>query len=296
MDKEVNNTKKLKLGIFSKSLIIAYIFFYLVSYANKNFNYVYGQIPLFTIKWIELYRIITGIFVSHNILDLILNLSVILIVINTYENQDGTIKTFIKFFTSAILIQFFVISLYFSIYILYAVIISYTIKPTIAVGVAFVTKHILLTDNNKLIYYPDYPANNRWLAVTYFILGVILNYGEFKFELLFAFYYGFLVCKIPRYFDYSPSEESILHFEKDENYKFFFNMDSWILIEECFFKGTIYRRSQIENGRHLNQVEHLDVTEGEHLDFTENSEFKLIERNCVVKTEKDNDIELISNI
>jgi membrane associated rhomboid family serine protease len=296
MDKEGINTKKLKLGIFSKSLIVAYIFFYLVSFANKNFTFVYAQIPLFTIQWLELYRLFTGIFISFNIFDLILNLSVILIVINTYENKEGTIKTLIKFFISAILIQLFVISLYYSIYILSPLILSYAIKPTLAIGIAFITKHILLTDFKHFVFYTNCVGNNRWLAVIYLVMGILFNYGEFKFELLFALYYGFLTCKIPKYFDYSPSEESILHFEKNENYKFFFNMDSWILIEECFFKGVCYSSDQIENGRQISQVEHLDVSEGEHLDFTENSEFKLIERNIDVNSEKENDIQLISKI
>ena len=210
MDKEVINRNKLKLGIFSNSLLVTFTFFYVVSFANKNFNYVYGQIPLFTVQWFEIYRIITGIFTSYNLFDYILNISVVFIIVNTHENQEGTLKTFVKFFLSAIFIQAFTISLYFSIHIVFPFILSFTVKPALATGIAFLTKHILLTDNKTFLFYPNCIANNRWLAVIYLFVGILFNYAEVKFELFFALYYGFLMCKIPKYFDYSPNEEAII--------------------------------------------------------------------------------------
>jgi hypothetical protein len=294
MDKEVIHTKKLKLGIFSYSLLILFVFFYLTSFINKNFILIYGQIPLFTIKWLEMYRLLTGIFISYNFFDLLLNLSIIIVVINSHENQEGTTKTFFNFFLSAILIQIIIISLYFSVYFLFPIYLSYSIKPTVAVGLAFITKHMLLNNEKNYVIYPNFTANNRWLAIIFFVLVILLNYREFKFESLFSFYYGFLICKIPKYFNYSPNEETILHFEKNEKYKSIFNLENWVLIEECFFKSVSYRHTEIENGSHIRQIEQLDVNEGEHLDFSENSEFKLIESKNIEINEKENEIELIA--
>jgi membrane associated rhomboid family serine protease len=296
MDKEVINRNKLKLGIFSNSLLVTFTFFYLVSFANKNFNYVYGQIPLFTVQWSEVYRLITGIFTSYNLIDYLLNISVVLLFVNSHENQEGTLKTFIKFFLSAIFIQAFTILIYCSIHILFPYVLSFTVKPALATGISFLTKHILLTEDKTFLFYPNCIANNRWLVVIYLLFGVLFNYSEVKFEVFFALYYGFLMCKFPKYFDYSPNEEAILHFEKNENYKFLFNFESWILIEECFFKGVCYRGNDIENGKQIEQVEHLDEGESEHMDFSENSEFKLIERNHLIIDGTENNIQLNSKI
>ncbi len=132
--------------------------------------------------------------------------------------------------------------------------ITFTIKPTLCIGLAMLTKHILQTDSKIFAVYPRIKLNDRWMLVLFLFVGLLLNFSEFKFEFILAIYYGFLICRCPKYFDYSPNEEEILHLEKNEHFKSIFSLNSWILIEECFFNTN----SPTSLGHNYPQVENLD--------------------------------------
>jgi len=236
----MQNISKLKFGIFSKLLIIILSLFYLSTYINRNFNLIYANIPLFSIYQFEIYRIITGIFISENNFDFILNCISVITIINYYENKEGTIKTAINLISNAVVFEIFIMILSFILYYILPIVISFTIKPMICLFISYLTKHILLTDDNILNIYPNIKFNNRFFILSIFISNIIYNLPQFKFEYCFALYFGFLICKFPKYLQNSMNEEDILHFEKNENFKFFFNLHGWVLIEECFFKSESF--------------------------------------------------------
>ena len=81
-----------------------------------------------------------------------------------------------------------------------------------------------------------------------------MNGREFKIEMWISFYYGFLMCKFPKIYDVEMiNEESVLHFEKNENYRFIVNLDSWIPIDENYIKKSNVSNipSNIENSKDI---------------------------------------------
>lgn len=303
-------TPIIKFGIFSKLIFMIVTLFYFSTYFNKNFNLIWSNIPLFSILSLEIFRFIPAIFISDNIFDLFFNYSVLFSIINFYENKEGTIKTFVKFFINVLALQLFVVVIYLLIYYFSPLIISFTIKPLPALGIALTTKHILTTDEKFINSCFSSNFNNRFLLLFFILVGFVINYGEFKFEFLISIYYGFMMCKFQKYLNYNYSEEDILHFEKNESYKFFFNLESWISIEECYFKSNTNLshedlediHTEIEEGKipirnykYTNNLSkaHKDIQQ-EHLDLSDNTDSKLILEKFDKKEEDDLVIDLSS--
>ena len=72
------DNRKIKIGILSKFLLGSCIIFYILSFINKNFILIYSNMTMFTIFWLEIYRLITGIFISDNLIELLLNIFIII--------------------------------------------------------------------------------------------------------------------------------------------------------------------------------------------------------------------------
>jgi hypothetical protein len=307
---ENSSSSIIKFGIFSKLIFTLVTIFYFSTYLNKNFNLIWGNIPLFSLLRFELFRLIPAIFISDNLFDLFFNYSVVFSIINFYENKEGTIKTFIKFFINACALQIFVLIIYLLMYYLSPVIMSFTIKPLPALGIAMTTKHILTTEEKFINTCFGSNLNNRFLLLFSIIFGLVINYGEFKFEFIISIYFGFLMCKFQKYLNYSPSEEDILHFEKNESYKFFFNLDSWISIEECYFKSNSNlshedledinteiegKKLQSKNFQYTNKLSQTNQDmQHEHLDLSDNTDSKLILERFDKKEDDDLVIDLSS--
>jgi hypothetical protein len=232
-------TNKLKLGILSKTLCGFLIIFYIVSYFNKNFNLIYGNITLFILGNFEIYRIITGFFISESLIELILNISVIYTIINYYENYEGTTKFSVKFGINIIAFQLFILAIQIFLYFIYPIIISYYIKPIPALGVAYLVKHVLMTENKEILIYKDNKASNRWLLIIIFLVFIILNLTEFKVEIIVSLYYGFLMCKMSKLLNYNLNEDTVLLFEKNDSYKFLVGLSDWVAIENSLLKKNV---------------------------------------------------------
>jgi hypothetical protein len=279
-----NNDEKhrIKFGIFSKILFTISIIFYFGVQINKNFNLIYSNIPMFTLAWMEFYRILTGIFISENIFDLVLNMIIILSIFNYNENKEGTTKFVIKFGINLIVFQIFNISIFAFIYWLFPVVISYTIKSLPSLGLAFLIKHLLLTENKFIVAYPEIKINDRWLLILISLLFFIFNINEFRIELFSGVYYGYLMCKFNNFLDNSIiDEENILHFEKNENYKFLFILDGWVLIEECYF--NVKKQNELPRDVNIKNITHEQVDQCEsndhdqdHIDLSDLPDTNLI--------------------
>jgi hypothetical protein len=229
-----NNTKNIKIGFLTRVLISLVIVFYLLSNLNKNFNLIYGNITLFTFSFFEIYRMITGIFISDNWVDCLFSIFVLFTILNYTENREGTVKTAIRMLIYTISLQLFVNIAILLMYLFHPIVLSNIVKPLPAIGLSLIIRNILLTDAKHIQIYKNIEFNNRWLLIFTFITFLVVNYNEFKVEALISMPYGFFICKFQNYLDYPIDDEKILHFEKNERFKSIFNMDGWIPIEQQY--------------------------------------------------------------
>ena len=254
--------EKLKVGFFSRLLIVLLSFCYFGSFINTNLSLIYFLIPMFTFLKFEVYRLITSLFISDSLYEYMFNIFVVLTIFNFWENKDGTSKYIIKFSINLLIVQISMLILYLLLYYFFPIIISYKIKIIPSLGISFLVKHLLLTNTKNVLLYSGKKINDRLLIVLFLVGFLMLNGKEFKIEMWLSFYYGFLMCKFPKIYDVEMiKEESILHFEKNENYRFIVNLDSWIPIDESYIKKSNIN-SSIKDNVHdeENKIEILDDT------------------------------------
>jgi hypothetical protein len=165
--------------------------------------------------------------------------------------------------------------LYTILYNLFPITLSYTIKPLPVIFIAYITKHLLLTEDKYIPIFPNFVFNNRFLILILLISSLIFNMTEFKLEYFMSLYFGFLLCKFSNCFNYLANNEDILHFEKNENFKFFFSINGWIHVEECYFKSNIYGESIPESNSIKKSSELLDNMENldNHIDINDSNLF-----------------------
>ena len=245
---------KLKVGFSSRLLLSLLSICYFGSFINVNLSLVYSNIPMFTFLKFEVYRLITSLFMSDCLYEYLFNLFVVLTIFNFWENKDGTSKFIIKFVINLLIVQIAMLILYLLLYYFFPIIISYKIKILPSLGIAFLVKHLLLTNTKNVLLYTGKKINDRLLIVLFIVGFLIMNGREFKIEMWISFYYGFLMCKFPKIYDVEMiNEESVLHFEKNENYRFIVNLDSWIPIDENYIKKSNVSNipSNIENSKDI---------------------------------------------
>lgn len=241
-----DETDRIKIGALSHFLIFAFTFFYSATYISKYFTLIYGDVPLFTLFSFELYRLFTGIFVVNSAFELGLNLFTTLTILNYYENKEGTTKFLIKFIVNTIFIQSITLIVYTGLYFVFPIVISYSIKPIPAVGIAFVVKHMLTTEDKNILLYKDSNINDRWLLVLILIWFICTSLDQFRLELIISLYHGYLMCKLSNYLSYSMSDEAVISFEKSESYRYLFNGTGWILIEDSFTRRREVTKSTVD--------------------------------------------------
>jgi hypothetical protein len=283
---ETLSDKKVKFGIISKINISIVLFYYVATFINKNFVMIFSDIPLFTIFKFEIFRLFSGIHISEGLFECITNLFIIFSVLNHYENKEGTVKTIFSFFINVAILQIFILSIFLCINILYPIILSFKLKPLISIGISFLTKHILETEEKYILTYGNLRFNNRFLLLFFLISGLSLNIAEFKFDYIISIYYGFMICRFKKILSYTPNEEEILHFEKNENYKFFFSLNGWISVEECYFKTNCINNHDCEINTEIqcrpqpakeNRLNKISINEPvENLDCSDNTDPNLV--------------------
>jgi membrane associated rhomboid family serine protease len=227
----MENLKPIKFGLLTRAIITFVTLFFLLSHLNKNFTLIYANITLFTFNSLEIYRLLTSIFICENIFDYFFNIFVTLTILNFTENKEGTSKTTIRFILYTLLFQLLTNFFAFIIYFIHPVVLSNIIKPLPAISLTFIVRNILLTESRHIQVYKGIEFNNRWLMIFTLVLFLIGNFNEFKFEALIAIVYGFLVCKFRNYFDYFIVDENIQLFEKSENYKSLVTLDGFITLD-----------------------------------------------------------------
>ena len=98
IETNTNSKRKINHGLFSH-LILHFLFFsYIISKINFNFKFIFSNIPLFTIYKLEIYRLLINPFICESFYELIESIIMVSTIINNYENKEGTILFFFKFF------------------------------------------------------------------------------------------------------------------------------------------------------------------------------------------------------
>ena len=230
MNKQYFQNEKMKFGIFSRGIIFMLIYCYLNSFMNKNYILIFGNIPMFTFYYFEIFRLITGFFITENLFELIFYLFIIFTIFNYWENIEGTFKFTILIIMNLIIVQIVIGFLYIFLSVLFPILKSYQIKSLPFLGIAFLVKHLLLTNTKKIYVFPGKEFNDRFLVIIYFFWFLFLNGREFKIELIISFYYGFLMCKYPKMYTLqSLTNETVSMIENSSNMKFISNIDSYII-------------------------------------------------------------------
>ena len=190
----------IKHGLFSRIMIYILFFSYIFCKINFNHQYIFANIPLFTITKLEIHRIITNIFVCESFYELIIGIIMISTIINNFENKEGTILFFFKFFYNLIISQIFLLFIYFIISRFYPIAFIYRINSREFLCIAYLVKHLLTTETKKISNPYFGKLNDRFIIVVFILMYFFLNY-EYRIENLLCLYYGFIICKYKKIFD-----------------------------------------------------------------------------------------------
>ena len=232
MESNNQNSIIIKLGIFTKTLIIILISFYLLSFLNKNFAFIFSNMLIFTVFWGELWRLLTGPFISESFSQLFLNLAIISLVLNFFENIEGTLKTFKSFLVHLLLIQLLQLFLTLLVVMLFSINQFYIIKSVSLLNAAYILEVIFIMNKKHITTFQSVQINNRFLLLFYmfFYIGISLSLSSI-FELGIALLYGFLICKYKGIVSVL-ADEIISTLEKNEGFRIIINLDGYITLED----------------------------------------------------------------
>ena len=225
-------TINIKLGMLTKSIIIILITFYLLSFLNKNFVLIYSNMPIFTIFWSELWRFLTGPFISDSLPNFFINISIISLILNYFENIEGTLKTLKSFFVHIILIQILQMAFHIVMIIAFSKDHVYLIKSLTPLNLAYLLEVIFITNKKHITTFHSVEINNRLLFVFYLVLFICFNYNSFIIETLVGLYYGFLISKYKGMITFI-SDETIFAIEKSDGYKAITNFDGYTTLDDA---------------------------------------------------------------
>ena len=197
---DLESKNSIKHGLLSR-LIIHILFFSNISVKiNRNFQLIFENSPIFIIKNIEIYRLITNLFICESLYELITGILMVSTVINNFENKEGTILFFFKFFYNLIISQIILLLFYFIISYFYPIAFIYRINSREFLCTAYLVKHLLTTETKK-IHNPFLgELNDRFIIILFLLIYFFLNH-EYRIENLFCLYYGFIICKYKNIFD-----------------------------------------------------------------------------------------------
>ena len=197
-DNDLKNS--IKHCLFSRIMIHILFISYISCKINFNFQYIFANIPLFTITKLEIHRLITNIFVCESLYELIIGIIMVSTIINNFENKEGTILFFFKFFYNLIISQIFLLFIYFIISSFYPIVFIYRINSREFLCIAYLVRHLLTTETKKIINPFLGKLNDRFMIVLFILMYFFLNH-EYRIENLLCLYYGFIICKYKKIFD-----------------------------------------------------------------------------------------------
>ena len=221
-----------KLPLFTKYYFLITIILYILNLKLPFISYYLINIPSFTIMKFQIWRLITSVFISTNILQIILAFLVWFRYASMLEKLSGTVKYAIYFFINSICIQIIKTLLFsfFSLCNLNSFTQSIKSKNNNGVGGIIMCDMILLCLCN-----PDSPLKLFFLRLTkiYTIILVLMflfaNYFEIDADIISGvihghIYFYFLRTKL------SISDSFVIKFENLQNLNWLKNIKGFISI------------------------------------------------------------------
>lgn len=229
----ISSSNHIRMGVFSKSILIFTTSLYLLSFLNKNFILIYSNIPYFTVDWYEIWRMIIGPFLPENIYDMILSIITILTIFNFIENTKGTLKFSILILCHLLLFQSISLLLNYSMSYFFPIMKMSILKSLNPIGLSFIIQNIIFSNFKHLNLIRNNEVNNRFLFLFMVIYLITFNLKD-KVEIFLSILYGLFLCKYKDLF--VVNDEKLLFVEKHENYKIISNLDGifYVIIKDIF--------------------------------------------------------------
>ena len=222
---------KINHGLFSCIYIHILFFSYLVSKINFNFKFIFFNIPLFTIYRFEFHRLLINPFICESFYELVISIIMISTIINNYENKEGTILFFFKYCYNSIISQIILLFLYYIISFIKPITLTYRINSREFLCIAYLVKHLLMTDNKRILNPYLSELNDRFVIVLFLFMYLFLNM-EYRIDTLICLYYGFLICKYNQFFELEfISDKQIKYIEFSDIGKILKISDNFVSIQ-----------------------------------------------------------------
>jgi len=235
---EYNPESKINInhGLLS-CFIIRFLFLsYIISKIHFNFNFIFSNIPLFTIYKLEFYRLLTNPFICESFYEFITSIIMVSTIINNFENKEGTILFFFKFCYNSIISQILLLFIYFILSFINPITLVYRINSREFLCCAYLVKH-LLTTNSKKISNPYFGELNDRLMIIFFLLLYLFLNNEYRIDNIFCLYYGFLICKYNKFFELEfISSKHITNIEFSDIGKILKISEHFVSIQNVFLK------------------------------------------------------------
>jgi len=194
------SNSNIKHCLFSRIIIHILIFSYFFGKLNFRSKFIFSNIPLFTIYKLEIHRLITNLFICESLYELIISIIMISTIINNFESKEGTILFFFKFFYNLIISQIFLLIIYYFLSFINPMSLVYRINSRELLCISYLVKHLLTTNTKKIINPFLGELNDRFIIVIFLLMYFFLNY-EYRIDIIFCLYYGFIMCKYNNIFD-----------------------------------------------------------------------------------------------
>ena len=242
---------KINHGLFSRIYIHILFFSYLVSKINFNFKFIFFNIPLFTIYRFEFHRLLINPFICESFYELIISIIMVSTIINNYENKEGTILFFFKYCYNSIISQIILLFLYYIISFIKPIALTYRINSREFLCIAYLVKHLLMTDNKRILNPYLGELNDRFVIVLFLFMYLFLNM-EYRIDTLICLYYGFLICKYNQFFELEfISDKQIKYIEFSDIGKILKISDNFVSIQNNL--------TTINTNNYNNDIKNLNI-------------------------------------
>lgn len=202
--------------LFVKFISFLTIIFYILNIFINSISFYLSNIPLYTLKYFQIWRIITSVFMTTSILNIIIGLIFWIREASSLETSLGTIKYMLIFLRNSLLIQIF--------YTIISFLISLIIRNKDFLSMKILTKGanncgfwpiimcemtLLCLSNSdtpvKFLFLP-WPFKAKFYPIIWLIIFCLINNFSNIFELIigiiFAFIYHFWLKNIMSISDY----------------------------------------------------------------------------------------------
>lgn len=258
-NKSLNNNNlidksKIKHCLFSRLIIQILFFSYIIGKINFNFKFIYANIPLFTIYKLEFHRLITNVFLCESLYELIIGAIMVSTIINNFEIKEGTVLFFFKFLYNLIISQIILLVIYYLFSFISPIALVFRINCREFLCTSYLVKHLLTTDTKKIENPYLGSLNDRFLIVFFLLMYFFLNH-EYKIENIFCLYYGFIMCKYKKIFDFEFFSHKYINFIESSNF------GKILQVSEFFISIQNSKNYKDKNNYNLNSNKYLNKKE-----------------------------------